>query len=430
MNLAFFFKDWEIKIASGLDLRQLQLYFRKMTKLIFLLSTFFMLNTHASSSHSEFWKIKISLQNEELPFILERQKSHWIVHNQKEKIYLKVLSQKKSKWILEFPLFENTLELLFKENIVTGTWTKKSIPENLQFELKGEKVTTDNRLTISKEIIAQSFPERWKMTFIEEGESSDALGTFSYENGLIQGSILTPTGDYRFLEGMLDTKSSLVLYGFDGQFAFVIKAQVKNKELEGTLKGGKSWITNFKASAKEDYFLPDPYQLTKMKSGKTSFQFKGKSIDGKSIDLSLKKRNKKLTLLQIMGSWCPNCMDEANFLSQWSQTPTGKNVEIIAMAFEKLPTEAAALTKLKKWKKELNITYPIVLASHNANEKKVLDVLPEIEKHVSYPSIYFLNESGEVIKIHTGFSGPATGRGYEDFQDELEKFVVIETAVR
>jgi hypothetical protein len=41
---------------------------------------------------------------------------------------------------------------------------------------------------------------------------------------------------------------------------------------------------------------------------------------------------------------------------------------------------------------------------------------------VSYPTMIFIDKFGEVRRIHTGFSGPATST-YEDFKADFNLFI-------
>jgi hypothetical protein len=43
-------------------------------------------------------------------------------------------------------------------------------------------------------------------------------------------------------------------------------------------------------------------------------------------------------------------------------------------------------------------------------------VLPELTKLMSYPTTIFIDKKGVVRKIHTGFSGPATEKFFEEFK--------------
>ena len=43
----------------------------------------------------------------------------------------------------------------------------------------------------------------------------------------------------------------------------------------------------------------------------------------------------KVVLVQLMGSYCPNCLDETKFYSKYYEANKDKGLEIVALAFEK-----------------------------------------------------------------------------------------------
>lgn len=391
-------------------------------------------------SEASMWKVSLLLQESvEIPFVLQNTASkHWNLFNGHEIITLKKITQTDKKLILEFPLYENRLEFdLQGGKLLQGSWIKKTISEDQIFSLKVQgEVHNSERFPYAegqKNMITMG--KKYEIQFSNSEENFVGLGQFESgpsladKNGLrgtkLSGSILTTTGDFRFLEGYFHTNHELVMVGFDGQFAFYLKATVlkDGQEMKGKFYGGKTWQLNFVGKKNDQYELPNAYEQTYLKKNQTQFHFKSKDLSGKEIDLGLKKRATKITMVQVFGSWCPNCVDETKFLSKWQQTKIGKKVQIISLAFEKQASQEAALVHLKKWQKQIHINNSLVLASFNLNEKKVTDILPEIEKHVSFPTLYFLDKSGKIIKIHTGFSGPATGHAYLKFQDELNSFI-------
>ena len=96
-------------------------------------------------------------------------------------------------------------------------------------------------------------------------------------------------------------------------------------------------------------------------------------------------------------------------------------LRIIGLSFEKTRSEQEGLVNLRRLKDKLKINYPLVLASWNVKEKNVTQVIPELEKHLSYPTNLWLNQKGEVIYTHVGFSGPATQELYTNYKKEFHK---------
>jgi len=75
---------------------------------------------------------------------------------------------------------------------------------------------------------------------------------------------------------------------------------------------------------------------------------------------------------------------------------------------------------------KLNIEYPVLLAQYgNSSKTKAQEKLPMLNHVLSYPTSVFIDKSGKVRKIHTGFNGPATGEKYTQFKAEFERYVGI-----
>ena len=46
-----------------------------------------------------------------------------------------------------------------------------------------------------------------------------------------------------------------------------------------------------------------------------------------------------------------------------------------------------------------------------------------LNKVMSYPTSLFVDRSGEIVKIHTGFYGPGTGEYYTEYVKETKAFL-------
>jgi thiol-disulfide isomerase/thioredoxin len=131
-----------------------------------------------------------------------------------------------------------------------------------------------------------------------------------------------------------------------------------------------------------------------------------------------------VVIVQIFGTWCPNCLDESRYYSDYYKKNKNKGVEFVALAFEYVKTKEKAFEHIHKFKKDIGIDYPILLAQiGTTNKKKAQEKLPMLNHVLSYPTSIFIDKKGDVRKIHTGFNGPATGQKYIDFTIEFESFV-------
>ena len=142
------------------------------------------------------------------------------------------------------------------------------------------------------------------------------------------------------------------------------------------------------------------------------------------ISLEDERFKNKVVLVQIMGSWCPNCLDESKYYSEFYKENKDKGLEIVALAFEYAKTKEKAFNSIARMQDRVGIEYSILLAQYGtSNKAQAQEKLPMLNHVLSYPTTIFVDKKGLVRKIHTGFNGPATGDKYMSFQKEFEDFV-------
>ena len=123
-----------------------------------------------------------------------------------------------------------------------------------------------------------------------------------------------------------------------------------------------------------------------------------------------------------MGTWCPNCMDETAFLSPFYKKYKEKGVEIIGLDFERIDEFRIARQNLQRLKKKFDIDYTLLYAGTMDPELR-LKALPMLNRILSFPTTIFIDRNNKVRRIHTGFSGPATGEHYEMWKEDFVNYV-------
>jgi len=259
-------------------------------------------------------------------------------------------------------------------------------------------------------------------TFGNPGDEDQAVGVFEQTKNRVTGSFLTPTGDYRFLDGNI-VGDSLLLSTYDGSHLFVFKAKLTENGFSGTFYSGiGSARSPFTARRDPNAALPDEKTLTFLKPGADRFTFRFPDAQtGQPVSLDDPRFKGKVTVVQILGSWCPNCMDETNFLVPWYQKNKHRGVEIVGLAYERSPEFAVSAPKVVRMKERFKIPYPVLLAG--VNDKTASATLPQLNRIMGYPTTIFVDKRGQVREIHTGFSGPGTGAYYDKFVDDFNRLM-------
>jgi thiol-disulfide isomerase/thioredoxin len=58
-------------------------------------------------------------------------------------------------------------------------------------------------------------------------------------------------------------------------------------------------------------------------------------LDGKTVSLAGYRYKNKVVIVQILGSWCPNCMDETAYMVNYYKKYHNKGVEVVGLAYER-----------------------------------------------------------------------------------------------
>lgn len=107
---------------------------------------------------------------------------------------------------------------------------------------------------------------------------------------------------------------SLRLSAFDGAHAFLFKAFATDSTLTGNFFSDNHYLEGFSAKRNPVFELPSADSLTFLKAGYDRFDFTFPNAKGEAVGLSDASFQDKVVIVQLMGTWCPNCLDETKFL--------------------------------------------------------------------------------------------------------------------
>ena len=262
------------------------------------------------------------------------------------------------------------------------------------------------------------FSGTYEVTFVNEKDTTQAVGIFKQDGTVVTGTFLTPLGDYRWLEGNV-VNDKLMLSVLDGNHAFIFSA---TKNIDQTLTGdyysGRAWHQTWTGKLNPEAKMPDPASLTGLKEGYEKIDFSFPDETGKIFSSIDERFKSKPLIIQILGTWCPNCMDETRFLSDWYRRNNDLGVEIVGLAFEAKDEFTYAAERVKKMKTKIGVDYPVLIAG-NKDKKKAAEALPALREFVAFPTTIYVGRDGKVKKIHTGFSGPGTLKYYDQFVQDF-----------
>lgn len=397
---------------------------QKMTAILVLMLSLFSQNGLSVELNTGPWRFEQQTGFATIPFVIHFRKEGenlaGTLHNGKEKIELTDIQFDPKTGRLHIPLqtYEQSLQLEVKnQNSMKGMHIRHNKSPEVKTIVTGTH-GVDQRFPESSKMPVPSIDltGRWSVDMIDEdGKKSQGIVIFEQKGKDLNGSILTPTGDYRYFNGYV-SGNDFEAASFDGVFNYLFKGKVRGKKLDAAILA--NYQTGIQGERNPKATLPDAYKQTQIKQLKFSFP----DLQGKQVSLSDSQFAGKPVIVQFFGSWCPNCMDEMNYLIPWYQENKNRGIEVIALAFERSLDKPTAIRQLKKVQDKKQVPYPMLVAGYTA-EDKPMDKIKGLKNFISFPTTVFLNKKHEVVKVHAGFTGPSTGEFFEKWKSEFNHTV-------
>jgi peroxiredoxin len=397
-------------------------------KLIFSAAFFASLSNIASAQTklaTGAWRgvLKTATGNE-IPFnfdVTGTGKQELAVLNSTEHFKVPGVTGKGDSVFIRMPLFDSEFRLKQTGNTLAGQFIKHLGVRDVAMEFTAT-AATPYRFFKEAEKPKYNVSGRWSAVFGKDADRDTTVGEFKQAGAKVTGTFLTTTGDYRFLEGTV-AGDQLYLSCFDGGHAFLFTAKIAdgNTLTDGKFFSGLTGTDVWTAVRDENAKLPDAYSLAALKPGYKKLAFNFKDLTGKPVSLEDERFRNKVVIIQIMGSWCPNCMDETAYMVNYYKKFHKRGVEVVGLAYERTTDFAKSQKTVAQIKDRFDIPYPLLITGYTSNKNETAKSLPMLTKVVGFPTTIIIDKSGDVRKIHTGFSGPGTGEHYTEFVSEFEK---------
>lgn len=362
----------------------------------------------------------------EVIFNIETKKENgqvvFYIINDKEKLRISPVNFIGDSIHFDMPTFESYFRTKKnKDGSLTGTWTKGTagVTQHWNFyAIPNQAFRFETNLGKAR----QNISGRWDVNITRSnGTLRKAVAEFKQQGEKLTGTFLTPSGDYRYLDGIV-TGDSLKLSTFDGAHAYAFYAKINSadKISGGVFYSGFAGVEKWVAEKNESIGTPDQERPTMLKDGETRLNFSFNDLNGKPVSINDERYKNKVVIVQILGSWCPNCMDETKFLSEYYNENKSRGVEVIGLAYEYDTNVERSVKSLKKFEKLFNVQYPILITGGiSSDDEKTEKTLPQLTAIRSFPTTIFIDKKGEVRKIKGVFYGPGTGEHYETFKKEF-----------
>lgn len=312
--------------------------------------------------------------------------------------------------ILKYAQFNLTFQGILKDGVLTGTYSNNAGTFSYPLELRPyvkPTVSPANVPDISgvwiiptesekgehafRLIVKQTGPDVAATILRVDGDTGTLAGTFS--NGKF---VLSHFGDVRV--SVLEVKPAP-----DGSLDLTLLGTHTHAGQEGQA----AKLTAFRSTGAKAQILPQPDDFsahTSVRDPRQPLRFSFPDLNGKVISNTDTQFKNKVVLVNITGSWCPNCHDEAPYLAELYRKYHARGLEIVALDFEE-PEQLQSLQRLHAFIKKYGIEYTYLIAG---SQPELHEKLPQAVNLNAWPTTFFVGRDGLVHAVETGFPSPGS----------------------
>jgi len=375
------------------------------------------------------WRAVLQVPGGEVPFSLEfenRQgKPIAILVNGSDRVEVTEVSVEGERVVLRMPGYENRIDAVLQDDRLEGTLTMIKARGNPQLIPFSAVHGQDWRFSAPGSAPAPAQADlsgRWALEFVDGDKRYPAIAELNQQDSIVTGTVMTPTGDHGLVAGEL-LGNQLRLSKFDGGHVFLYHAELTTDgRLNGRFWSGTAHTEAFSGQRDANASLGDSGSMTALKAGNERLDFSFPDLGGSSISLSNAFFRNKVIVVALAGSWCPNCHDEAALLADMHRRKRPQGFEVVSLMFEHFGDFPAAAEAVYRFRDRHKIEYTTLIAGIS-DKDDAASRLPQLNGVFAFPTTIFIDRSGKVRKIHTGFSGPATGVHYDKLVSEFESTI-------
>lgn len=378
------------------------------------------------------WRAVLASPGGELPFTLtvedgpEGLTAHALSAGEEEPF--SAVRQEGERVIFEVSWYDSEIETrLVGADRLEGGWRKTGAGgEDSRlafFAERGSEVRFASRETAGFDVSGE-----WTAEFVDEDGTFPARAELAQSGDRVTGTILTATGDYRFLEGRVEGQR-LRLSTFDGAHAFLFDATLGGGEvLTGDFWSRDKYHATWTARrASPEDALPDPFAEVGLTDPDRRFRFSFPDLEGEIVSIDDERFAGKPVLVDIFGTWCPNCNDAAPLIAQWAEEYGPKGLEVVGLAYEYTGDAERDAEMVRRYVERHDAHYVHLLAG-TSDKAQASETLPDLTEILAFPTLVFLDREHRVVRVYSGFAGPGTGEHFDLLREQLVEILQELTA--
>ncbi|HEY9487091.1 MAG TPA: TlpA family protein disulfide reductase, partial [Chryseosolibacter sp.] len=170
------------------------------------------------------WRAVIEIQDRELPFNFEVIRDNeggydLFVINADERLLLDEVALNGDSVNIALHIFDASIKAKISGDSLHGLFIKNYAQDyRVPFEaVYGQEFRFEKGDTSESPV---DFHGKYAVTFLHEGDTTEAIALFDQDGDRVTGTFMTATGDYRFLEGTAEGRH-LKLSTFDGNHLYL-----------------------------------------------------------------------------------------------------------------------------------------------------------------------------------------------------------------
>ncbi len=252
-----------------------------------------------------------------------------------------------------------------------------------------------------------------------DGVDSGSVATFWSRGDSVFGTFIAADGDLGLMGGK-QNGNTVQLGRFSGWQGQMLELTRTQNQWSGTLyyrMPPSIPVTLEPRSSKKVEF--STVKKTAVKEARKPFSFSGITVMGDTVTNLDKRFKGKVVLIDIMGTWCHNCMDASPLLQKLYAEFNKQGLEVVGLSLELTGDFNSARKNLLLYEERYGITFPVLFCGSLDDANVEARLRSQLNNFFAYPTALFVDRNGTVQVIHEGFMGPGTG---EEFQNEVNLY--------
>jgi peroxiredoxin len=273
---------------------------------------------------------------------------------------------------------------------------------------------------------APSIAGLWELEGIRSGKGESTWRFIVQQSGgEVSAAILRVDGDTGALTGTY-RRGKFLLSHFDGARASLMEVALAKGGTLDILMDGRTHLTAVRPAEARARNLPPPDDFnrhTGVKDSNEPFRFGFPDLAGHLVSNTDARFRGRVVLVEITGSWCPNCHDEAPFLVDLYKKYHEQGLEIVSLSFEE-GDQLQNPTRLRAFVRKYGIEFPVLVCGQPEEAK---DKLTQAVNWDAWPTTFFVDRQGLVRLVHAGFPSSPSGDLYreaiQEFKTQVERLL-------